>query len=222
VPRRHRSLRSPDEPPRPSREERKLDTRRRLLDAALALVRGGRSFSSLSLREVTRAARIVPNAFYRHFSSMDELALAIVDQGGLTLRRLLRQVREAGVPEREIVRRSVGVYVHYVRAHQPEFLFVSRERHGGSARVREAIRREVAAFANEMASDFGALGVLPNLAAGSRLMIAEMVVQLMVNAASDVLDLPPGRADLERDLVDRLVRQLIVVFLGARAWREHD
>jgi hypothetical protein len=33
------------------------------------------------------------------------------------------------------------------------------------------------------------------------------------------LDLPPSRPDLERNLTDRLVRRLIVVLLGARAWR---
>ena len=207
---------------RRSREEQKLGTRRRLIDAALSLVREGRSFSSLSLRKVAHAARVVPNAFYRHFSGMDELGLAVVDEGGLTLRRLLRQVREAGVPDREIVRRSVDVYVQYVRAHRSEFIFVSRERHGGSARIREAIRREMGYFAAEMASDLGTLGVLPNLSAASRLMIAEIVVQIMVDAASDILDLPPGRPDVERDLIERFVRQLIVVFLGARAWRDSE
>jgi TetR/AcrR family transcriptional regulator, fatty acid biosynthesis regulator len=207
---------------RRSREEQKLGTRRRLIDAALSLVRDGRSFSSLSLRKVARAARVVPNAFYRHFPAMDELGLAIVDEGGLTLRRLLRQVREARVPDSEIVRRSVDVYVRYVREHHSEFLFVSRERHGGSARVRQAIRREMGYFASEMAADLGALGVMPNLSAASRLMIAEIVVQIMVDAASDILDLPPDRPELERELIERFVRQLIVVFLGARAWHPRE
>jgi len=205
-----------------SRGERKLDTRRRLIDAALSLVRGGRSFSSLSLRKVARAARVVPNAFYRHFDSMDELGLAIVDEGGLTLRRLLRQVRETALPDSEILRRSVDVYVRYVREHGPDFLFVSRERHGGSARIREAIRREMGYFATEMAADLGALGVVPNLSPASRLMITEMVVQIMVDAASDILDLPRDRPELERELIERFVRQLIVVFLGGRAWRERE
>jgi hypothetical protein len=71
-----------------------------------------------------------------------------------------------------------------------------------------------------MASDFGALNVLPHLGSASRLMIAEIVVQMMLDAAVDVLDVPAGRPDLERELVHRLVRYLVVVFLGAQAYRD--
>src|SRR5689334_18944080 len=100
-----------------TRDERKLRTRRALIDAALSLMDQDRSFTGLSLREVAREAGVVPNAFYRHFSDMDTLGLALVEEVTLTLRRLLRQVREVGLPTREIVRRSVETYVQYVRAH---------------------------------------------------------------------------------------------------------
>jgi hypothetical protein len=36
----------------------------------------------------------------------------------------------------------------------------------------------------------------------------------------DILDLPAHRADLEAELVERLARQLVVVFIGARAWQD--
>ena len=205
-----------------TREEQKLRTRRALVDAALELMGENRSFTSLSLREVARRAGVVPNAFYRHFADMDALGLAVLEEGGLTLRRLLRQARETGLPAQEIVRRSVEVYVAYVRAHPLHFLFVARERAGGSFVIREALRREIGHFAGEMASDFGALNVLPHLGSASRLMIAEIVVQMMLDAAVDVLDVPAGRPDLERELVHRLVRYLVVVFLGAQAYRDKD
>ena len=88
VGRRHRHDRS-----RLTREEHKLRTRRALIDAALELLGKDRSFTSLSLREVARHAGVVPNAFYRHFPSMDALALVVLEEGGATLRRLLRQAR---------------------------------------------------------------------------------------------------------------------------------
>ena len=53
-----------------TRQERKQRTRQALLDAALDLL-DEQSFSSLSLRQVTRAARVVPTAFYRHFDDME-------------------------------------------------------------------------------------------------------------------------------------------------------
>ena len=49
-------------------------------DAALKLMDARESFEAVSLRSVTRAAGVVPGAFYRHFSSMDELGLALVDE----------------------------------------------------------------------------------------------------------------------------------------------
>ena len=203
-----------------TREEHKLRTRRALVDAALELLGKDRSFTSLSLREVARHAGVVPNAFYRHFPSMDALALVLLEEGGATLRRLLRQARETGLPPRDIVRRSVEIYVQYVRAHPLHFRFIARERAGGSPTVREALRREIGHFAAEMAADFAALNFMPHLGSASRLMIAAIVVQITLDAAAEILDVPPGRPDVESELVDRLVRSLIVVLLGAQAWRD--
>ena len=75
------------------RDEKKQQTRNTLLEAALSLMSDGRSFVSISLREVTREAGVVPTAFYRHFRDMDELGLALVDEVCLNLRRLLREER---------------------------------------------------------------------------------------------------------------------------------
>src|SRR5438445_653316 len=46
------------------------------------------------------------------------------------------------------------------------------------------------------------------------------VVQPMLDAAVDILDVPSRRPELETELVDRFVRYLVVVFLGAQAWRD--
>ena len=76
----------------PSREERKEATRRAIIAAALKLLEE-RSFSALSLREVTREAGIVPAAFYRHFDSMDALGLVLIDESFRSLREMLRSAR---------------------------------------------------------------------------------------------------------------------------------
>src|SRR5690242_15788980 len=73
--------------------ERREHTRQALLDAALDQMDAGVSFDALSLRSVARTAGVVPAAFYRHFSSMDELGLALVDESFRTLRSLLREAR---------------------------------------------------------------------------------------------------------------------------------
>src|SRR5579875_2587087 len=80
--------------PRRSQAERRQHTRQALLDAALLRLEAGESFDALSLRAVTRAAGIVPAAFYRHFASMDELGLALLEESFRTLRSMLRKARE--------------------------------------------------------------------------------------------------------------------------------
>jgi len=144
----------------------------------------------------------------------------LLEEGGITLRRLLRQARETGLPASDIVRQSVEIYVRYVRAHPLHFRFIARERAGGPPTIREALRREISHFATEMAADFAALGFMAHLGSASRRMIAEIVVLMMLDAAVEILDVPIGRPELEHELVERLVRYLIVVFLGAQAWRD--
>jgi TetR/AcrR family transcriptional regulator, fatty acid biosynthesis regulator len=84
------------------RDAQKLHTRQQLMQAALELVGQGRGFTSLSLREVTREIGVVPASFYRHFKDMDELGLALVEEGGMTLRRLLREARRSGFPPKDM------------------------------------------------------------------------------------------------------------------------
>jgi AcrR family transcriptional regulator len=192
------------------------------MDAALKLVGEGRSFTGLGLREVTREAGVVPTSFYRHFRDMEELGLALVEEGGLTLRRMLREARREGVPGSDIIRHSVRIYSGYLHENRLQFQFIAGERLGGSPHIRRAVRNEVSHFANEMALDLLALNLLPRLSSGTLRMICSLVVSTMLNAAGDILDLPPDQPALERELLDTLVKQLRLIFLGAIAWKESD
>ena len=75
-----------------SRADKKNQTRQALLDTTMTLV-GDRSFGSISLREVARGAGIVPTAFYRHFASMEDLGVTLVEDSMRVLRRTLREGR---------------------------------------------------------------------------------------------------------------------------------
>ncbi|MFC4726957.1 TetR family transcriptional regulator [Coralloluteibacterium thermophilus] len=204
----------------PTRDERKQLTRAHLLGAALRLMEDGRAFSSLSLREVAREAGVVPAAFYRHFRDMEDLGLALVEQGGVTLRRLLREARRDGIPPLDMLRGSVLIYHRFLHANRQQFAFIAGERSGGSRAIRNAIRTEEGHFANEMAQDMRRLGLFAHLSMPALQMVCGLVVTTMLNAAIDILDLPPGQPKAEAELVDNFVRQLRVILLGARAWRE--
>jgi hypothetical protein len=86
--------------------------------------------------------------------------------------------------------------------------------------MRYAIRTEINHFTNEMAQDLRDLRLLPQLSMESLRMICGLVVNIMLNAASDILDLPSGQPQAEQELVDNFVRQLTLIFLGAGQWRE--
>jgi AcrR family transcriptional regulator len=203
-----------------TREARKRRTREALMEASLRLMSEGRSFTGLGLREVAREAGVVPTAFYRHFRDMDELGLALVEEGGTTLRRLLREARRDGMPVSDVIRNSVRVYKSYLEEHPRQFLFVASERSGGSPVIRAAVRREVDHFAHEMAQDLRELNYLPHLSLATLQLICGLVVKVMLSAVADILDLPPNQPRVEEELLDNFVRQLRMIFLGASVWQE--
>jgi AcrR family transcriptional regulator len=210
----------PPRPDQPTRGERKDATRRALMQAALDLIGEGRSFSSLALREIVRQAGMVPNAFYRHFRNTDELGLALVEEVGVTLRRLLREARRVDLGAGDILRNSVQVYVDYVRVNRQQFMFIASERSGGIRILRLAIRNDVAHFSNEMAQDFRQLGLYKELPTARLQMVCGLIVTSMLAAATDILDLPPDQPLLEREMTENFIGQLRLVLLGANQWRE--
>ncbi len=202
------------------REERKQLTRRALLDAAMDLTADGRGFSSVSLREITREAGVVPTAFYRHFRNLDELGLALVDEVGHRLRQIMREARITAAGAGDIaIRSSVRGYVHYVRTNRRSFSFIVRERLGGPPVVRDAVAREVRYFVGELASDLRLFKPLANMPSADLDMIAHLVVHTVFYLAADILELPEAKTQQEEELILRTVKQLRLIFLGARQWK---
>ncbi len=202
-----------------SRQDRKDQTRKALVQAALKLMDEGRSFTSLGIREIAREAGMVPNAFYRHFRNTDELGLSLVDEVGLTLRQLLRRARQPGSTKTSVVRASVRVYHQYVRENRLLFLCISSERAGGSRILRMAIRQEVQHFVDDMARDMNTLPAYRGLPSATLQMVCSLIVNTMLAAATEILDMPPDQPAQEQVLEQRFVQQLQVILLGAAAWR---
>ena len=200
------------------REEKKQKTRQTLLDAALLLLDGEQSFASLSLREVTREAGIVPTAFYRHFRDMDELGLALVDESFHALRQLMRAARSGQMPTEQLIRRSVEVFVAHVRANSRYFLFLVRERSGGRIALRNAIRTEVRLFISQLATDLARFPALNQWPTEDLQMMASLLVSTMMSAVPDILDLG-GRGEDAQVMATQLEKQMRLVVLGAGQWK---
>ena len=200
---------------RGSRGERKEQTRRRLLDAALGLL-SQHSFDSISLREVAREAGITPTAFYRHFDDMEELGLVLVEEAFGTLHQMIRDARADTPFLRDVVRRSVAVVVDHVHAHRTHLRFIARERYGGMRRLRRTIRLELEHFANELAVDLARFPDLEGWSRDDRQMFAELLVDTVVTTAAALLDASP---DEEQRIVRRVERQLRLIVVGVSRWR---
>jgi AcrR family transcriptional regulator len=198
-----------------TREQRKQRTRRALLHSALGLLEE-QSFSGLSLREVTREAGVVPTAFYRHFTSMDELGLVLIDESFRTLREMLRAARgEAAAPE-HVIRRSVEILVHHVNANRAHFRFIARERFSGATALRHTIRGEIRLIASELATDLARLPGTEGWSTEDLQMLAGLLVNAMVSTVEAILDAPAGSED---DVIRVAEKQLRLVALGVPHWR---
>ncbi|MFC9546404.1 TetR family transcriptional regulator [Streptomyces sp. NPDC056956] len=200
-----------------TRQAQKLKTRRALLDAALELLEE-QSLSSLGLREVTRAAGVAPTAFYRHFHSIPDLGVALVEEALDSLHPMIRTiVSTPGDTDRRITR-AVGLIAGHVDRYPAHVRFIARERHGGVQPVREAIRDQLARFAEEVAEALAADPVSEGWGGDDLLMLAQIYVDLMLSTASLFLE-TPADAPRERERVARLAsRRLRLIGIGRRHW----
>ncbi len=204
--------------PRRTQSERRRDTRQGLLDAALLQIEAGESFDALSLRSVARAAGVVPTAFYRHFESMDELGLALVDESFRTLRAMLREAREDLQP-RDLIRRSVEILVEHVREHRQHFLFVVRVSYTGNVVLRRAVHNEIRLFTSELATDLARFPVLREWTTSDLQMLAGLLVNTMISTVSAMLDVPVAAPDAEAEIAQNAEKQLRIIMLGVPHWR---
>lgn len=197
-----------------SRGERKERTRRAILDAALRLSEES-GLGGLSLRQIAKEVGIVPTAFYRHFASVDELGLALVEESFGSLRAMIRDVRQGNPPLDEIVDRSVEVLDEHVRGHRAHFSFIARERAGGSAIVRSAVRHEFALFERELAADLARLP-MDHWSAEDLQVLSRLIVVAMIAVAEEILESP----EREREAIRARARtQLLMLIIGALNWR---
>lgn len=210
---------------RPAREtetraERKERTRQALLETTLDLV-GQRSFDSISLREVARGAGIVPTAFYRHFASMDDLGVTLVEDSMRVLRRTLRDGRR-DLAARQVMptaQNSLEIMLRHVRDNEADFRFLVREQHGGVAEVRRAIDTELQLFSRELAIDLSRLPALAQWAPEDLELAADLIVTIMLTAVAELIDRGFRGAAGDEAVISRTERQLVMVFLGMGQWR---
>ncbi|WP_157525190.1 TetR/AcrR family transcriptional regulator [Microbacterium yannicii] len=103
------------------------DLRRALIDEGMQLARTGGP-GAVTLREVTRAVGVSPNAAYRHFADREDLVRAVAAEAQLALARAIVERAAATPPELpaaessvERLRRVGLAYIDFARAERGWF-----------------------------------------------------------------------------------------------------
>jgi AcrR family transcriptional regulator len=199
-----------------SREERKEATRRAIVAAALRLLES-RSFSGLSLREVTREAGIVPAAFYRHFESMEALGLVLIDESFRALRDMLRGARAGKLDPNRVIESSVDILIAGVNERREHWRFIGRERNSGVTVLRYAIRTEIRLITSELAIDLARFPGLNTWSSEDLNILATLFVNAMISIA-ETIDDANDNAALE-EVRRTAVKQLRLIVVGITGWR---
>lgn len=198
-----------------TRNERKERTRRALLDAALRQA-SERGFAGLSLREVAKQAGVVPTAFYRHFESMDELGVTLVEESMRALRTMIRDARGVGGGSTDLIRSSVRTLAEHVRTHEEHYWFLVRERYGGTGAVRQTIGVELRLLTGELAVDLARFDGLRAWSTEDLRMLADVIVSAMLASVLELLEARPGT---DEEIVAAAERKLRLIFIGVPHWR---
>jgi len=192
-----------------NRIQQKRETRRKLIEAALAMS-AERGFSSLSLREIAKAAGIAATGFYRHFRDLDELGLALVDEVAVALRALIREARRR-TSDKGRLRTSIETFLDYVRESPHHFRLLLGERLGGSVAFREALRAEIALFVAELSHDLAVQARAAGMKAADLPLAAEAIVAVVFTVGAEALDLPRAR---HAALAERIIGEVNLILRG--------
>ncbi|MEU0227673.1 TetR family transcriptional regulator [Streptomyces sp. NPDC006284] len=199
------------------RQAQKQKTRQALLDAALGLLEE-QSLSSLGLREVTRAVGVAPTAFYRHFRSTADLGVALVEEALGSLHPMIRTTVSPAEDSDERIARAIGLIAGHVAAHPAHVRFIARERHGGVQPVREAIREQLARFAEEVRAELAKDPASARWSDADLRMLAGLYVDQMLITASLFLEALEAPEEERRRATDTATRQMRLISVGRRHW----
>ena len=189
-----------------------------LIRAALKLAMKTRSIRALGVREIGREAGLNPNTFYRHFSSMDELGLAILNEVIRSLRVPLREMRRTAadsiasevpavrVPAeywttslkktRLVARETITLYFEFVLKNPEAFTIGVTELTGSSPMLREALQGTITDLAADLAEDIRILQLLPMVSDDSVQRISRIVIREIFMLSVDYIERVEAREEI--------------------------
>ena len=201
-----------------SRSDRKEATRRRILAAAMQLVEEGRSPDALGLREVARAAGMAAPSLYNHFTDMDELGLALVDECLLRMRAVARRARRAMVSQdvEPALKTLLGEFLLAVSRFEPVLRLLIVQWLNPNPEYRRLIRRELSMMRREMANDMRDAAQLKGMGEVGFDVESDAIFSLLITFVLNALDISQEKREQRLAILER---QVMMVVLGSRALR---
>lgn len=195
--------------------------KRKLIEAALRLTAGGRSFASLGLRELAREAGLNPNTFYRHFDTLDDLAHEAVESVSRRLRPMLRRERWLAAHDEplSVPRRACVAFFAFALENREAFMSALAEYHGTSPALREAVRANLHEVSAEMADDVVQLELMPTLVRATVEEVCTQIVLLLFHLSAEYID---GNAERRDALVGYAERFIVRLFAGSMLLAQHE
>ncbi|TAK93248.1 MAG: HTH-type transcriptional repressor FabR [Aquabacterium sp.] len=188
-------------------------SREDIIEAALKLAGPHRSVSSLSLREVAREAGIAPNSFYRQFRDMDELAVALIDRAGESLRQIIGEARQRATVDRSVVRGSVEAFMEQLRSDDRLLQILLREGTVGSAAFKQAVDRQLNFFEEELRLDLIRLAEANKTGLFESALTAKAITRLVFTMGATAMDLP---SDKYAELTEQVVLMVRMIVTGTQ------
>ena len=184
-------------------------SREDIIAAALKLVGPNRSVSTLSLREVAREAGIAPNSFYRQFRDMDELAVALIERAGQSLRHIIGESRQRATTERSVVRGSVEAFMEQLRSDDKLLHILLREGSVGSDAFKQAVDRQLSYFEDELRRDLIRLAQANGTGLYEPALTAKAITRLVFTMGATAMDLPAEQHSSFTEQVVLMVRMIV-------------
>jgi len=198
-----------------ARNAAKPDARMKLLDAALSVIRT-KGYSATTVDELCAAAGVTKGAFFHHFRSKDELAVAAAEHWSKTTAGLFAQAtyHEHSDP----LERVLG-YLAFRKAllqgGVPDFTCLVgtmvQETYETAPAIRDACNRSISDHAATLEADIELAmrdrGVSPDWTAGSLALHTQAVLQ-----GAFILAKAKGGAKIAADSIDHLIRYVSLLF----------
>ncbi len=184
-----------------------------IIQAALKLVGPHRSVSSLSLREVAREAGIAPNSFYRQFRDMDELAVALINLAGQSLRQIIGEARRRSNSGSSVVRSAVQAFMDQLRSDDLLLHILLREGTVGSDAFKRAVDQQLDFFEEELRQDLIRIAEAHGTGLFEPALTAKAITRLVFAIGATAMDMPHEKLP---ELTEQLVVMVRMIVTGTQ------